>query len=119
MANETIATWIEEFEAMGEEGVRQAIALGRQFGEERERIARDWLEKKKRERGEKSQAEQLAIDRAAKDAAVDSAASARRSADAAERSANTARGANVIAGIALIVSVLVAIYTALHTGGGK
>jgi hypothetical protein len=101
MANETIATWIEEFEAMGEEGVRQAIALGRQFGEERERIARDWLEKKKRERGEKSQA------------------SARRSADAAERSANTARGANVIAGIALIVSVLVAIYTALHTGGGK
>ena len=92
--------------------------MARRITGDRSAAAWAWLEKQTREREETTQAEQLAIDRAAKDAAVDSAASARRSADAAVRSANTARGANVIAGIALIVAVLVAIYTALH-GGGK
>jgi hypothetical protein len=117
MTNEIIDRWYEDFEKTGEDEVRRMLE-SRRFGEDRGAAARAWLEKKKRERDEKAPAEQLAIDRAAKDAAVDSAASARRSADAAVRSANTARGANVIAGIALIISVLVAIYTALH-GGGK
>jgi hypothetical protein len=115
MANEfIIEKWNAEFEGWGADNVHRMLEEGKYFDKDRSAAARAWLAKKAREREEAAQAEQLAIARATKDAAVDSAASARRSADAAERSANTARSANVIAGIALIVSVIAALYAAWH-----
>lgn len=110
----------KQFDELGDKKVRQNLAT---YGEDRSKLAREWLAIDADRKMESSMAEQLSIARDAKDAAVSAAttaaealSAARDAASAAQDSAATARlqlktaqAANTRATIALVVAAVAAI----------
>ena len=82
------------FERDGEDAVRHNLALGR-YGEERRRLAQEWIRRKEATRADASNSEQIEIARSAKEAAWEAA-----------RAANIA---NTIAKAALVIAIIAAI----------
>jgi hypothetical protein len=110
-----MAAKFAEFEADGEETVRNNLALGK-YREENRRYAERWIEIRERSKIDASNAEQLDIARSAKNAAVEAAAAARVAADAALEQAAAAREANAVAKeantitrIALLIAIVAAV----------
>jgi hypothetical protein len=106
----TSARW-QEFESLGEEDVRKRLAASI-YGEDKARLAREWLDHKRSLR--------VAEDNAANLASAKEANSLARTAnDLAERSLDAARTSNTIAIIALVAAAIAIAVSIIGTFIGK
>lgn len=111
MADITEDRW-RQFESLGEEGVRKALAENL-WGEEKVALALQWLELRELSNSAEDRRQTLAIAsdandlaRSANAAALEANSIARASSDSAKRSADAARTSNMIATLALIAAVI-------------
>ena len=101
-----------DFEALGEEQVRKNLGKGI-YGEERQRLALQWIETRKSVDSDISRRETLALAKEANNlassankAASESNFIAREAANSARESADAARNNNIIATAALIAAIV-------------
>jgi hypothetical protein len=111
MSIERDARWAE-FESLGVEEIRKRLGA-QQYGEEKIRLAREWLAHQESLRTSTDNAASLAEARAANDlakaanlSASEANVIARAASDSAKRSAAAARTNNIIATAALIAAVI-------------
>jgi CHASE3 domain sensor protein len=102
----------EEFETLGETEVRKRLGA-HMFGEDKERLAHQWIEYRRSMESSEARRRTLALATEANDlarsanvAASDSVTIARSAADSASRSAAAARNNNIIATLALIAAAI-------------
>jgi hypothetical protein len=84
--------FMAELDGIGEDQVRQNIAMG-VYGTGKRRLTELWLERKNRERADSQRAEDIEVARRASEAAERAASAAERDASAAERAAEAAERA--------------------------
>jgi hypothetical protein len=112
MADEANELRWKEFETLGPEEVRKRLGA-HHYGEDKERLAREWLEHQESLASIKSRERTMALAREANDlarsantSASEANAIARNAADSAAESARALRTNNIIATLALIAAVI-------------